>query len=244
MIPVFEGPGGGGSAPGAARSYSAELCTHRWRVERRSPRPRVCLMSFSTFLASSTLLLLLFTQPTARVQQTGSAVAHMRLALAEELHKLAARRTAGSSEAAMSALAESAEEKMLDAVMQQARAQVAAEHAEAKRKLERTEVRDFATPVQAVVAHSNTPRDSHHSHAQETVAAALARNLGADASKAVSVLQATNTTTRSSAVPVLAAPRLAQNGTQNATVSAIHPLSQQALQRSPDRRNPHVTAVS
>ena len=49
-------------------------------------------------------------------------------------------------------LQESAEEKMLDAVMQQARAQVVAEHAEARRKPERAEVRDFATPVQAVVA--------------------------------------------------------------------------------------------
>jgi len=245
-----ECPGGGGPAPGVARSYSAELCTHRRRVQRRSPRPRVCaLTSFSTILACSTLLLLLFTQPTARVQQTGSAVAHMRLALAEELHKLAARRTAGSGEAAMSALAESAEQKMLNAVMKQARAQVEAEKAEAKRKLERTEVRDFATPVQAVVAHNNKPRDSH-THAQgrmraeETVAAALAKTLGANASKAVSVLQATNTTSRGSAVPVLAAPRHAQDGTRNATVSAIHPLSQQALQRSPDRATAPVTAVS
>ena len=138
MSVLFEAPGGGGPAPGAARSYSAELCTHRRRVERRSPRPRVCaLMSSSTLLACCTLLLLLFTQPTARVQQTGSATAHMRVALAEELQKLAA---------------ESAEEKMLDAVMQQARAQVVAEHAEARRKPERAEVRDFATPVQAVVA--------------------------------------------------------------------------------------------
>ena len=243
MSVLFEAPGGGGPAPGVARSYSAELCTHRRRVERRSPRPRVCaLMSSSTLLACCTLLLLLFTQPTARVQQTGSATAHMRVALAEELQKLAA---------------ESAEEKMLDAVMQQARAQVVAEHAEAKRKLERAEVRDFATPVQAVVAHSNKPgeafvvpsaRDSH-THAQgrkrekEPVAAALARNLGANTFKAVSVLQATNTSSRG-AVPVLGAPRHEQNGTRNASVSAIHPLSQQALQRSPGRATATVKAVS
>lgn len=262
---LIGGRGGGAPAPGAAaaRGYATELCTHR-RHARRWQRPRVCAAGG---LMACAALLLLCAQPTARVERGGggSAAARLRSTLAE-LHRLAARGTAGRGEKpVMPALREeSAEEKMLDAVMQQARAEVAAEHAKAERQLEKAEARDLS-PVQAHAPHGGEhaaasgaqgPRASRaavqgQTRAEKTLAAALARDLGAvadpnlkptDSASAharatppVSVLQAANTKTANrSAVqePAAANVGYAQNGTRNASASAMHTLSQQALQRS------------